>query len=161
ASVIAAQSPTATPDCATTGFIVAEPPPNAIALADLDGGAVDMVAGAAAASGSIGTVTFYKDLALTGTPTSMVVPAPAEDNPSFLRGNRIKIGDLDGDGKPEIVVADSGASLQNVNESGQVWMYKFGTCSDPAGKQRGPFCLVNTLSDTTPSNKDQFGRAMT
>jgi hypothetical protein len=148
-------------DCPANGFQVAEPAPQALAVADVDmDGNLDLVTGAAAQSGSAGTVIYYKG-PLTGgsAPTPVTVPATAADSASFLRGNRIKIADLDGDGKPEVIVADSGASLNNVNESGQVHIYKTGTCTD-ATTQRGPFCLATTLYDSTPSNKDQFGRAL-
>jgi Concanavalin A-like lectin/glucanases superfamily/FG-GAP-like repeat/IPT/TIG domain/FG-GAP repeat len=76
--------------------------PEDVAIADLDG---DGYPDIAVTSRPNGTVTVYRNLGLGGTITSNSF-APAVVLTGITDALRLKIGDIDGDGKPDIVVAD-------------------------------------------------------
>ena len=114
--------------------------PYSVALGDLDGdGKQDMVV----ANASAGTVSVLRNAASSGAgPASF---AAKVDFPVGADPRAVAIGDVDGDGKPDIVVANSGSAtlsvLHNASSTGAINPSSFQTKIDFATGAH-PFSVV-------------------
>ena len=84
--------------------------PRSVAIGDLDGdGKLDL----AVANQASGTVSIFRNMATSGS----IVPSSFADKIDFATGSgprSVAIGDLDGDGKPDLAVANSGSKTVSV-----------------------------------------------
>jgi hypothetical protein len=68
-------------------------------------------------------------------------------------GDSLAVGDLDGDGIPELAVGDSKATANGVSGAGSVFIFKF----NPTAMS---FTLIATLFDAQPDVEQHFGTAV-
>ena len=68
-------------------------------------------------------------------------------------GDSLAVGDLDGDGVPELAIGDTRASPNGVRNAGAVFVFKYVPAT-------GTFALVTTLHDAQPDVDQHFGTSV-
>ena len=118
-------------------------------IADFDGNGASDLAVSAPKSNTKVYVFMNIDLNSAGPATPLEVAAPAG---SAAFGDSLTAGDFDGDGKDELVVGDSMATVDGTTTAGRAYIFAL------AGSAFGAAMM---LGDAQPEQNQRFGRSMT